>query len=194
MEDDSTCTDFSCNRWISSMFKKISLLVLLLNMSAVSQAWSSDMGSGRVKMAGSIIDTACAIDINSIDQTFDMGVVPTGRIIRDGQSVKKSITIKLVKCVLNKNDENLTQWKYFTVTFDGMNDDGLFTVNGDAKGIAIKILDSNGNVAKPGVPLPSEEIEEGEMSLDYSIQIVGNHKVLHAGEYNSIIKYKMDYY
>lgn len=173
------------------MFKKISLLFLLLNMSVVSQAWSSDMGSGRVKMAGSIIDTACAIDINSIDQTLDMGVAPIGRIIRDGYSIKKSITINLIKCIL---DRDSTQWKYFSITFDGMNDEGLFTVEGDAKGIALRIIDSDGNVAKPGIPLPSEKLESGEMSLNYSIQIVSDHKALHAGEYNSIIKYKMDYY
>ncbi|MBK0002029.1 fimbrial protein [Erwinia sp. S38] len=176
------------------MFKKISILVLLLNMSAVSQTWSSDMGSGRVKMAGSIIDTACEIDINSIDQTLDMGVVPIGRIIRDGYSLKKSITINLVKCILNKNDENLNQWKYFTITFDGMNDEGLFNIEGDAKGIALRIIDSDGNVAKPGAPLPSGELKSGKMSLNYSIQLVSNHKALHAGEYNSIVKYKMDYY
>ncbi|MBK0033133.1 type 1 fimbrial protein [Erwinia sp. S43] len=176
------------------MFKKISILVLLLNMSAVSQTWSSDMGSGHVKMAGSIIDTACAIDINSIDQTLDMGVVPIGRIIRDGYSLKKSITINLVKCILNKNDENLNQWKYFTITFDGMNDEGLFNIEGDAKGIALRIIDSDGNVAKPGAPLPSGELKSGKMSLNYSIQLVSNHKALHAGEYNSIVKYKMDYY
>lgn len=176
------------------MFKKISLLVLLLNMSVISQTWSADMGSGRVKMAGSIVDTACAIDINSIDQTLDMGVVPVGRIIRDGYSLQKSIVINLIKCVLNKSDENATRWKYFTITFDGMNDEGLFTVEGDAKGIALEIVDSNGNVAKPGLPLPAGKLEFGEMSLNYSIKIVSNYKTLQTGEYNSIIKYKMDYY
>ena len=75
-----------------------------------------------------------------------------------------------------------------------MNDEGLFNIEGDAKGIALRIIDSDGNVAKPGAPLPSGELKSGKMSLNYSIQLVSNHKALHAGEYNSIVKYKMDYY
>lgn len=180
------------------MFKKISILFLLLNMNTVSQVYSSDIrsfdnGHGRVTMIGSIIDTACAIDINSIDQTVEMGVIPVSRIIRDGQSGKKSFTINLVKCILNKSNKDLTKWQYFTITFDGLNDGGLFSVEGNAKGIAIRIIDESGNVATPGVALPPEEIEAGDMPLKFSIQLVSNHQALHAGEYNSIIKFKMDY-
>lgn len=177
------------------MFKKIIMSVVLLNMSAASQVWSSDInGAGDVHIVGSIVDTACAIDIDSIDQTIDMGVVPLNRIIKDGQSVKKTFFVKLVRCLLNKNEKGLAKWQYFTVTFDGMNDDGLFTVEGDAKGIAIRIIDSLGNIVKPGESLPPEKIEPGDMTLNYSIQLVSNHEMLRAGEYNSIIKYKMDYY
>jgi len=39
---------------------------------------------GRVNMQGSIIDTPCAIDVNSQDQTIDMTSVPVGQIERDG--------------------------------------------------------------------------------------------------------------
>ncbi|ROR08830.1 fimbrial protein [Erwinia sp. JUb26] len=181
------------------MFKKISVLVLLLNMSAVSQGYSSglmssDNGQGRVNMIGSIIDAACAIDINSIDQTIDMGVVPVSRIVRDGQSVKKNFSINLINCVLNKSDKDSTRWQYFTITFDGLNDDGLFSVEGDAKGIAIKIIDNSGSIARPGLALPPGKIESGDISLNFSMQLVSNHRALQAGDYNAVIKFKMDYY
>ncbi|MFG1174697.1 fimbrial protein [Erwiniaceae bacterium CAU 1747] len=180
------------------MFKKISILFLLLNMSAANPVYSSgtlsaDSDHGRVIMTGSIIDTACAISTGSLDQTVDMGAVPVSRIIRDGQGAKKDFSINLVKCILERHEAGLNKWQYFTITFDGFNDDGLFSVAGEAKGVAIRISDRDGNVASPGVALPPGEIEAGDMSLNFSMQLVSNHQALHAGEYNSIIKFKMDY-
>lgn len=177
------------------MFKKISIIVLLLNMGMVNLAWSSDIhGWGSVRMSGRIIGTACAIDTNSIDQTIDMGTVPISKIGRDGAGRERTFTINLINCVLSKEDNDISKWQYFSITFDGDNDEGLFAVTGEAKGIAIKIFDNDGHVARPGTPLPLGKIDSGKMALDFSIQLVSTHKVLHAGDYNSIIKFKMDYY
>nr|WP_314424079.1 fimbrial protein [uncultured Erwinia sp.] len=177
------------------MFKKISILILLLNMGAVSQAGPTEnQGWGRVRMTGSIVDAACAIDINSTDQTIDMGPVPVSRVIKGSYGIRKKLSINLVNCILSKDKTEPGKWRYFTITFDGVNDDGLFSVEGDAKGIAIKIIDDNGNIARPGESLPSENIESGSMALNFSLQLVSNNQELHAGEFNSIIKFKMDYY
>lgn len=151
-------------------------------------------GWGNVHLSGSIIDTACAIDTQSIDQTIDMGATPLSQIARNGQGRATLFSIRLVNCVLNRDAKFLPSWRHFAITFDGTNDNGLFGVDGEAKGVALKITDSEGNIAIPGKPLPSGNVETGDMSLKYSLQPMGNHRKFHAGDYTSIIKFKMDYY
>jgi hypothetical protein len=66
-------------------------------------AAKSDTGvQGGVNMQGSIIDTACAIAVDSRDQTIAMGVVPLADIIRDGQGHTQPFSIKLINCVVKR--------------------------------------------------------------------------------------------
>lgn len=169
------------------------VLYLLMNIFFVAPAASSQ-GFGRVNMAGAIIETACAIDTLSRDQTINMGTVPVSQISRDGQGLIRPFSIQLVNCVLARHDKKLPDWRYFQVTFDGSADQGFFGVAGEAKGIALQIADSQGNIAIPGIPLPFGEITPNDMLLNYSLQLVSNNQDLHAGEYSSTVKFKMDYY
>jgi len=86
------------------------------------------------------------------------------------------------------------EWQHFQVTFDGKPDAGLFSVHGEAQGIALQIADSQGNIALPGIALPKGEVHSGDMPLKYSLRLVSNNKLLRAGEYFSTVKFKMDYY
>jgi type 1 fimbria pilin len=170
-------------------------LFLLLSLCSVSQASAKDpQGWGRVNMVGAIMETACAIDTNSRDQAINMGVVPISQIARDGQGLTRPFSIRLVNCILTRNDKTLPGWRHFQITFDGHADAGLFSVSGAAKGVALQIADVQGNIATPGAPLPFGELRPSEMQLNYSLRLVSNRQVLRAGEYNSTVKFKMDYY
>lgn len=179
------------------MFRKAAAhtLILLLSLYAVNLAWASQpQGWGQVNMMGAIIETACAIDTASRDQTINMGTIPVSQIARDGQGLTRPFSVRLVNCVLGRYDKSLPEWRHFQITFDGHNDAGVFSVTGAAKGIALQIVDSKGNIAIPGAPLPFGDITPHDMLLNYSLRLVSNHQLLRAGEYSSTIKFKMDYY
>jgi type 1 fimbria pilin len=170
-------------------------LFLLLSLCSAGKGWAKDpQGWGRVNMVGAIIETACAIDTSSRDQTINMGLVPISQIARDGQGLTRPFSIRLVNCILTRNDKTLPDWRHFQITFDGHADAGLFSVSGAAKGVALQIADDQGNIAMPCAPLPFGVIKPSEMLLNYSLRLVGNRQVLRAGEYNSTVKFKMDYY
>ncbi|CAI0999853.1 PAP fimbrial minor pilin protein precursor [Serratia fonticola] len=180
-----------------SMPRKIGgiALFLLLNIVLVCQVQSTQPeGWGRVNMAGAIIETACAIDTRSRDQTINMGSLPASQIVRDGKSGIRPFSIQLVNCILAREDKWLPDWQYFQITFEGFDDAGLFGVEGEAKGIALQITDSYGNIAIPGTPLPVGDIAAKEMRLNYSLRLVSNHQSLRVGQYSSTVKFKMDYY
>ncbi len=159
-----------------------------------SFAGSSYFGWGVLNMQGAIIDTACAIAIDSRDQTINMDVVPISEIIRDGQGRSKPFAIELINCVLERPNSNLPGWKQFQVTFEGKAEGSLFGVEGDASGVALKIADKYGNVASPGQPLPREDIIPGSMQLNYTLTLVANNHALKSGDFFSSVRFKLDYF
>lgn len=170
-------------------------LFLLVNICIVNPVQSSQLqGWGQVNMVGAIIETACAIGTLSRDQTINMGILPISQIVRDGQGLIQPFSIRLVSCILTRQDTSLPDWRHFQITFDGSMDAGLFGIEGDAKGVALQLADSQGNIATPGTPLQGGEISAKDMLLNYSLRLVSNHQLLRAGEYTSTVRFKMDYY
>lgn len=157
-------------------------------------ALASSFGWGRVNMEGAILDTACAIDTGSRYQSIDLSSFPLGQIVRDGKSAARPFSINLVHCVLQRSSSGQPDWQRFQVTFDGEGTEGVFQVYGEARGLGLQIADAQGNIASPGKPLPAENIVPGDMRLKYTLRLVGNRQVLRAGEYSSVVRFKMDYY
>jgi type 1 fimbria pilin len=149
-------------------------------------------GWGRVNMQGAIIDTACAIDVDSREQTIDLDVSPLADIIRDGQGRSKSFSIDLVNCTIERPGK--IDWKQFQVTFDGDVDGDLFGVHGDSSGVALQIIDALGNIAFPGKALPLIDIVPGDRQLNYTMRLVANSRALKSGDYFSSIRFKLDYF
>ncbi|WP_426506279.1 fimbrial protein [Serratia proteamaculans] len=167
---------------------------LLILSTTMGVAGAASSGWGRVNMQGAVIETACAIDTQSRDQTIDMSVLPLSQIMRDGQGTTQPFSIHLVNCVLGRFDSRQPDWQRFQVTFDGRADNGLFMVEGQARGVALQIADTSGNIASPGEPLPAVAITEGSKKLNYSLRLMGNKQVLRAGDYTSTLRFKMNYY
>lgn len=145
-------------------------------------------------MQGAIIETACAIAVESQEQSIDMDVMSLGEIIRDGKGRVKPFTIELINCVVERQNKKKTYWKKFQVTFDGDAEGNLFGVRGEASGIALKITDQNNRLAQPGRPLALEDITLGNMKLNYNLHLVANQRVLKAGKFFSAIRFKLDYF
>jgi type 1 fimbria pilin len=165
----------------------------LLSLHVISTSAADHVaGWGRVNMQGAIIDTACAIAVNSREQTIDMGVVPLADIVRDGQGRSKPFSIDLVSCIIERQGGD--EWKQFQVTFDGEADGNLFGVSGDASGVALQIIDTYGNIASPGKTMPLVDIASGDSQLNYTLRLVANSQVLKSGDYFSSIRFKLDYF
>ncbi|TNV23051.1 type 1 fimbrial protein [Buttiauxella sp. B2] len=166
---------------------------LYLGWGSVSLA--ANQGNGRVSMQGSIIDTACAIDMVSRYQVIEVMTLPLGQIMRDGRGAKVPLGIRLVNCTLTPSKPGQPDWSSFVVTFDGLSTRGnLFGIGGGAEGIGIEIADANGVVAIPGVPMPAGKLKEGSIQLDYTLSLVGNKDTLRPGNYQASVRFKLDYF
>lgn len=180
---------------MNEQIKKTGAFCLLLMPYFISQqAISAGQGEGRVNMQGAIIDTACAIATESREQTVEMDIIPISEITRDGQGRSVPFSIELINCVLERADKHLPDWKQFRITFDGHVDGEMFGINGNASGLALRITDAVGNIARPGEALPPVNILPGNYRLNYAMTLISNQRPLKAGDYFSSVRFKMDYY
>ncbi|OKB66579.1 pilin [Serratia marcescens] len=180
---------------MSSAAFRLGVGASLLALLAAAGVQARDQGHGRVNMEGSIIDTPCAIDVASRDQTIDMLTLPVGQIIRDGYGPTRPFSIRLVDCALTPMLPNRPDWSHFRVTFDGPTaHDDLFSVSGQARGVGLQIADIAGAIAVPGKPMPASALQVGSMRLDYTLRLVGDHQTLRAGAYRTTIRFKLDYF
>lgn len=156
--------------------------------SAPSQGW------GKVSMYGEIVDTACAIETGSRDQTIDMGVIPISVLKQSGKAPSKPFNIQLVDCRWERYPSSKGEWQTFEVTFDGPSNGEFFTVSGEAKGVQLSMRDDQGTTVIAGKPLPKREIIPGDMTLNYELQLVTDNQRLQAGSYQTLLRFKIDYY
>lgn len=175
--------------------KRILHSAVLINLWLCSPlALSTKQWRGEVTVSGRIITSACTIDTENVDQTITIATLPISYIINNGQSDWRAFNIKLGNCFLERFNPESDRWRYFSVTFYGKEDAGLFGVDGDAKGFALQISDGQGNIITPGVPMIRNELEPGAMQFNYSLRLVGNNPVMKAGGYYSIVHFQMDYF
>ncbi|EKT61558.1 fimbrial protein [Providencia sneebia] len=167
----------------------LSLFLISFNIYA-----SAIQGFGRVNMKGTIVETPCLIDTGSDDQSINLGVIPISYISQNGASQEKKFSIKLIDCQLVSSVNENIQWENFEVTFNGASKGNYYTVNGDARGVVLQIKDINDQTAVPGKSMDKIKISSGDMFLDYKIRLVADGSDVRAGDFHTIIIYKISYY
>lgn len=169
-------------------------IIFLAGCFALAQAQADYNNGGYISMNGSIVDTACAIAMDSQEQTIDMGMIPLAVIRNEGEAPHRDVDIYLVNCDLAKFGKPEEEWASFRMTFDGPAEDGLFKVFGAAGGVALQMQDENQRHIIPGQALNEQPIVPPSMRLRYQLKLVSNNRPLRAGTFQSIIRFKVDYY
>lgn len=179
--------------YLSINSQSISVLLFML-VCLIGSAQCAELGRGRINMKGSIIDTACAIDLDSQYQDIGMPTLPLGSIVRDQQGPDVPFTIRLVNCTLKRWKPDRPDWVSLQVTFDGAAEgDNLFRLEGDASGIGLQIADTYGVTAQPGVAMPARPLQEDSMRLDYVLRLMATQDAPIIGYYHTTLRFKVDY-
>ncbi|NWA40815.1 type 1 fimbrial protein [Pseudomonas reactans] len=176
-----------------------SSLTVFINPWVYAQA--DAQGEGIVTLGGQVIDSACGLELASVDQTIDMTPEPIGRLLRNALGAPHPFQLRLVNCSLTRPDPlrpgvNLPDWEHLRVTFDGAPDrDGRsFAAFGDSQGVALHIWDSRGEESVPGVPMALRPLAEGDMTLNYTLRLVGNGLPLAPGAHAAAVRFKLEYF
>lgn len=158
-------------------------------------AVSGDLGRGKLYMRGSIIETACNIDMSSRNQILNFEYLTISDLTKNIRStISIPFEINFVDCSLEKKYPKKKNWKNFKITFDGGGGDNLFINYGTAKGISASIYNQNFDEYTPEKSDASYSIKPGKMSVRYYLVIENNNEKLVPGNIFFSVKYKVDYF
>ncbi|WP_313149271.1 fimbrial protein [Enterobacter sp.] len=144
---------------------------------------------GKVNMQGSILESACSININSQYQDILLKTIPVGELLHNNNGPMTPLDIKLVNC------SNLPGEYRFRVTFYGDNaGDGRFGFTGSAEGVSLRISTIQGEEAVPGIPMTESQLQGGTNVLRYQLRLTGNGQDLKAGTYQTLLRMNLEYY
>jgi len=171
----------------------VSTLLLVSQLLAIPGAYAeSSPLLGQVIMDGSIVDSACAIDTGSYEQAVDMGTLPVSTLQQQIYGPVQHFSIALIGCTLTAYDG--ATWQTFSMTFEGPASGDYFTVSGGARGVALLLQDSDGKTIYPGKSELKKNIETGKSVLYYGLRLVADNHLLYPGQYQTAIRFKLDYY
>jgi len=178
-----------------------SMLFMCVNFFISSSYAQNNQGSGRVMLAGKVVDSACALDAQSVYQVIELDDLPMGRLIRQGEGEPHAFSLSLIKCSLTRPDPSrpdtyLPDWQHVRVTFEGQADSGgrLFATVGSSRGLALRIADMQGQQSTPGVPMSLTSLSGGDQELRYTLQLVGNGQPMAAGSHRASVRFRLEYF
>ena len=143
------------NAWRIMKLKHVGIIVvsvLAMSSAAVSAAEGDEsvtttVNGGVIHFKGEVVNAACAIDSESMNQTVELGQVRSSRLAKAGDlSSAVGFNIKLNDCDTNVSSNAAVAFLGTTVT---SNDDTLAlqsSAAGSAQNVGIQILDRTGEV------------------------------------------------
>lgn len=178
--------------------KKVILAVLISGAMSAS-ALAAEAGSGSVTFTGSIIEAACSIAPNSVDQTVELGAVASSQLADNGKSAPQTFEIELQNCDMSFETEAGTPVKTVSATFTGgisANDttSTQLAIVGSAAGAGVVITGSNGVPVKldGSVSTAPVAIQNGKNILQYAAYLQGNDTVV-PGDFTALTNYTLSY-
>lgn len=170
---------------------KTALVSLFMLAGSASMVQAAGAGQGTVTFEGSIIEAACSIAPESVDQTVGLGQIAKSQLEEGGASQPEPFEIKLVGC----DTETL---KSVSTTFTGgVSKDvpGALGIVGTASGAGIIMRDSTGADVVLGTPTASQPIQDGNNTLLFGAFLKGAAAAdaVVPGEFTAITNFSLAY-
>ncbi|WP_152224310.1 fimbrial protein [Pseudomonas sp. SCB32] len=155
---------------------------------------AADALKGRVQLAGSIVDSACTIRVGNDSQTIAFNPLALNSLVSGNTSHQQSLNIYISDCIASDTQNKTDPAQRFELTFEGQPDGENFAIQGDAKGIALRIKDEQGQLISPGMLIEHSTHSTDSLMLNYSLALVGSGRALEAGEYHATIKLSIQHF
>lgn len=172
------------------MIRSTTLLALCILVMPVCVA---DALKGRVRLTGSIVESACNIIMNNGNQTITLTPQSLNSLVASDTSTPKTLSIHIQKCfIMGAPKKAPPQW--LRLTLEGQPEGKYFAVKGAARGIGLRIVDEEGRLVSPGMIIDHRMGSMDDLILNYSLTLVGSGHALEAGDYHATIRLSIQHF
>lgn len=163
-------------------------------MAGAAHADTVTTSGGTINFAGQVVDGACSVSADSMNQTVTLDQVRAAKLAAAGQAAgqSKSFSIKLEDC-------DTTTYSNATVTFNGQSDvttAGALANNagaGAATNVALQIYGQDGQALPLGTESAAAVLTNGENILPFSVDYVATAGAATAGSVASVATFITTY-
>ncbi|KQB52251.1 fimbria A protein [Pseudomonas endophytica] len=164
-------------------------MVLLAGTASIAQA--AGAGAGTVTFEGAIIEAACSIKPESVDQTIGLGQVAKSQLEAGGVADPEEFYIQLVGC-------DTSTLKTVTTTFTGAESaavPGALGIVGTAGGAGIMMRDGTGSQIVLGTATKPQVLQDGDNTLSFGAYLQGSSTVgaVTPGQFTAVTNFSLAY-
>lgn len=145
---------------------------------------------GTVRFEGEIVSGACGIDADSLDQTVNLGQVPTNMFAKKGdRSTKVPFEIVLTDC-------DTTTYQNATVNFSGaghIENTDILGIIGAAEHVGIRLQAGSNEFLKLGTATNSILLSNGDNHLQFGAMYEATAVGVTPGDADSIAQFTVAY-
>ncbi|TBM10887.1 type 1 fimbrial protein [Hafnia paralvei] len=179
------------------MFIRSWLYIAIGVIPILAHAQTGNITPGSLSMKGELIEAACVIDPLYREQWIEFGNI-SARDIAQGSGVllTKNFNIKLTGCSLASVIKPGSYYHSANVTFTGIpdsSDNQLLAIDGEARGFAIQLADTHGEILTLGKNTPDYALMDGDNILNFSASLVSTGRNIRAGDFYATARFFMDY-
>lgn len=171
-----------------AMKSVLASMVILAGSGSIAHA--AGAGSGTVTFEGSIIEAACSIAPESVDQTVGLGQVARAKLAAGGEGEPEPFYIKLVGC-------DTSTIATVTSTFVGAESadvPGALGIVGTARGAGIMMRDGSGAPIVLGAATAAQALQDGNNTLTFGAYLKGSTVgTITPGEFTSVTNFSLAY-
>ncbi|MFZ4214221.1 fimbrial protein [Pantoea endophytica] len=166
--------------------KNIAVVVALLAGSvSVAQA-------NTVTFTGSIIDAACSINPDDVDQTVNLGQISVKELASGGSSTPRNFSIRLENCDLSGLADGTVTTKFTGAASSSVPD--TLGITGDAGNAGVVITNGDGAPIELGEETAAQALQNGDNTLLYSAYLKGAAtEAAIPGQFTAVADYTLAY-
>ncbi|WP_278807840.1 fimbrial protein [Obesumbacterium proteus] len=172
---------------------------IILSGSAMAATTPTSVAGGTVHFKGTVIDAACAVDDNSIEQTVTMGQVRTARFGTAGSISAGTAANQKVPFSISLKDCDATIAANASLTFNGTASAGFPSAlenaggPGSASGVGIQIYDAEGTAIGLGTASATVALINGENTLAFTADYVSTAATVTSGDVEATATFNVTY-
>ena len=168
-------------------------------LSGSAMAATTSVTGGTVHFKGTVIDAACAVDDNSIEQTVTMGQVRTARFGTAGSVTIGTAANQKVPFSISLKDCDSTVASNASLTFNGTASADYPSAlenaggPGSASGVGIQIYDAEGAALGLGTASATVALINGENTLSFTADYISTKTTVTSGDVEATATFNVTY-